>query len=130
MYVYQYVPLPVQILSVPVPEVVTTTNRTGPLYAGTGLTLTCTITLHPNVDNGESVMMRLSFPSSLSNNQYSDTGVRISGKTYTRNITMSPLLIRYSGRYVCAVTVTGRNVNQATNTGAIDISVISKLSYT
>ena len=33
-----------------------TLSHTAPLYAGTGLTLTCTVTLDPNVDNGERVM--------------------------------------------------------------------------
>ena len=38
---------------VPPPDVTVTLNSTPPLYAGTGLTLTCTVTLDPNVDNGE-----------------------------------------------------------------------------
>ena len=64
-------------------------------------------------------------PRSLSRNQYSETGLHTSGKIYTRNITISPLLITHSGRYVCAVTVTGKNVKQASD---INITVISKLS--
>ena len=113
MYVYVY------SLPVPKPDVVTTPSRTTPLYAGTSVTLTCTMTLHPNVDNGESVMMVWNSPGS----QYSDTGLHRSGKIYTRNITISPLLIRHSGRYLCSVTV-----NHVTSTGAIDITVMSKLS--
>ena len=89
MYVYS--------LTVPVPDVVTTPSRTTPLYAGTSVTLTCTMTIHPNVDSGESVMMRWTVPSTLSRNQYSDTGLHTSGKIYTRNITISPLLIKHSG---------------------------------
>ena len=116
------------LLSVPVPDVVTTPSRTTPLYAGTSVTLTCTMTLHHKVDSGESVMMVWLVPSSLSRNEYSDTGVHISGKNYTRNITISPLFIRNSGRYVCSVSVTGRNVNQVASVGAIDITVLSKLS--
>ena len=41
---------------VPQPGVDVTLNHTAPLYAGTGLTFTCTVTLDPNVDNGERVM--------------------------------------------------------------------------
>ena len=119
MYVYS--------LTVPVPDVVTTPSHTTPLYAGTSVTLTCTMTLHPNVDSGESVIMEWTVPSSLSSDQYSDTSLYKSGKIYTCNITISPLLIRHSGRYLCSVTVTGRNVNQATNTSSIDITVMSKL---
>ena len=80
-------------LTVPVPDVVTTPSRTTPLYAGTSVTLTCTMTLHPNVDSGEEYHeMGWFVPSSLPRNQYSDT-VHASGKIYTRNITISPLLI-------------------------------------
>ena len=115
-------------LTVPVPEVVTTPSHTTPLYAGTSVTLTCTMTLHPNVDSGESVEMRWFVPGSLSSSQYSETGLHTAGNIYTRNITISPLLIRHSGRYVCSVTVTGRNVYHATRTGDIDITVMSKFS--
>ena len=112
------------LLSVPVPAVVTIPSRTTPLYAGTSVTLTCIMKLHPNVDSGESVMMRWLTPVS----QYSDTGFHTSGKIYTGNITISPLLTRHSGQYACSVTVTGRNVKQATSTSAIDITVMSKFS--
>ena len=115
-------------LSVPIPDVVTTPSRTTPLYAGTSVTLTCTMTLHPNynVDSDESVTVEWYTPSSLSWYQYSLTSLHKSGKNYTRNITISPLLIRHSGRYVCSVTVTGRNVQLATSTNAINIAVTSK----
>ena len=88
-------------------------------------------TLHPNVDGGASFEMRWNIPSSLLIKEYSDTGLRTSGNIYTRNITISPLLIRHSGRYVCTVTVTRNatgNVKQAINTSAIDIRVRSNLS--
>ena len=105
-----------------------TQSRTTPLYAGTSVMLTCTMTLHSNVDSGESIGMWWIVPGSLSRDQYSDTGLHTSGMTYTRNITISPLLTIHSGQYVCLVTVTGRNVNQATSSSAIDITVLSKLS--
>ena len=122
LYVYVY------SLSVPIPDVVTTPNRTTPLYAGTSVTLTCTMTLHPNVDSGESVGMGWVGPRSLPRNQYSQTGLHKAGRIYTRNITISPLLDRHSGRYQCLVLVSGRNVKQATSTSAINITVMSKLS--
>ena len=115
-------------LTVPVPDVVITTSHTTPLYAGTSVILTCIMTLHSNVDNGESVEMRWSVPSNVSTN--SKTGLDTSGKNYTQSITISPLLIRHSGRYVCSVTVTGTSVNQATSTTAINITVMSKLLIT
>ena len=115
-------------LTVPVPDVVTTPSRTTPLYAGTSVTLTCTMTLHPNVDSDESVTMGWVGPRSLPRNQYSQTGLHKAGRTSTRNITISPLLDRHSGQYQCFVFVSGRNVKQATSSSAINITVMSKLS--
>ena len=109
-------------LTVPVPDVVTTPSRTTPLYAGISVTLTCTMTLHPNVDSGE-----CHDGMEYSVSQYSDTAIHTSGKICTCNITISPLLIRHSGQYLCSVTVTGRNVNQPIGIDAIDITVTSKL---
>ena len=61
-------------LTVPIPDVVTTPSHfTTPLYAGTSVTLTCTMTIHPNVDSGESVMMVWIVPSSLSRNKHQCT---------------------------------------------------------
>ena len=111
-------------LTVPTPDAITTPSRTTPLYAGTSVTLSCSMTLHPNVDSVQSVWMMWFVASSLPKDQYSDTGLHTSGKTYTRNITISPLPTRHSGRYVCSVIVTGRNAQQV----AIDITVRRKLS--
>ena len=44
---------------VPQPGVDVTLSHTPPLYAGTGLTLTCSVTLDPNVDNSVRVMTGL-----------------------------------------------------------------------
>ena len=118
--------MPLSLLTVPMPDVVTTPSRTTPLYAGTSVTLTCTMTLHPNVNSGEMIRMEWHVPGTLSTNQYSDTGLHTSGKIYTHNITISPLLIRHSGRYQCSVTVTGRNVMQLQAT--VNITVTSKFS--
>ena len=115
-------------LSVPTPEVVTTTNRTGPLYAGTSLTVTCTMTLHPNVDSNVSVSMEWSVP--ITSDRYSLTNLHIlSGRKYTRNLTISPLVTTDSGRYLCSVTITRRSSetsNQAINHSAIIIAIVCK----
>ena len=117
MYVY--------FLTVPVPDVVTTPSRTTPLYAGTSVTLTCTMTLHPNVDHmnvRESVMM-LWYQNGIitSSNRYSLTSIHISGRSYTCNLTISPLVTTDSGRYQCTVTV--KDVN---NKSDVEILVLSK----
>ena len=117
------------LLSVPKPVVVITTNRTGPLYAGTGLTLTCTMTLHPNVDSDVTVSMVWNGPSTSTRDLNSLTSLHMSGRSYTRNLTISPLVTTDSGRYQCSVTITSRSsetFNQAINYSAISIAIVCK----
>ena len=112
---------------VPPPDVTVTLNSTPPLYAGTGLTLTCTVTLDPNVDNGERVMTEWSGPRDISGARYSVTGVSGSGSTYTDSLTISPLADLDDGTYTCTVTVTGvSNVQQANASDDVNITVMGK----
>ena len=101
--------------SVPQPSVDITISHTAPLYAGTSLTLTCTVTLDPNVDNGESVMTEWSGPTDIFGESYSVAAASGSGSTYTGSLTISPLADRDYGTYTCTGTVTGgTNVQQPT----------------
>ena len=110
-----------------------TLNYTPPLYAGTGLTLTCTVTLDPNVDNGERVVTEWSdLPgSSASGSGSSASGsgssASGSGSTYTDSLTISPLADLDDGTYTCTVTVTGgSNVQQANASDDVTITVMGK----
>ena len=105
-----------------------TPSRTTPLYAGTSVTLTCTATLHPNVDNGENVKIGWTGPNDLSGKRYSLTDHESrSTYTYTLYLTISPLVIGDdNNRYSCSVTVDGRSgvmVNQTTSYSNISIDV-------
>ena len=121
IHVYVWYPHP----SVPPPDVTVTLNSTPPLYAGTGLTLTCTVTLDPNVDNGERVVTEWSGPRDISGDRYSVTGTSGSGSSYTDSLTISPLADLDDGTYTCTVTVTGgSNVQQA---NAIDHNFVTKI---
>ena len=112
---------------VPPPDVTATLNYTSPLYAGTGLTLTCTVTLDPNVDNGERVVTEWSGPRDISGDRYSVTGASGSGSTYTDSLTISPLADLDDGTYTCTVTVTGgSNVQQVTASDDVNITVLGK----
>jgi hypothetical protein len=116
--------LTVQI--VPQPEVDVTLNRTAPLYAWTALTLICTVTLDPNVDNGERVMTEWSGLQDIPEERYSVTGANSSGSTYTGSLTISPLADQDDGTYTCTVTVTGgSNVQQATASDDVTITVMA-----
>ena len=104
-----------------------TLSHTAPLYAGTGLTLTCTVTLDPNVDNGEMVMTEWSGLQDIPEEQYSVTGASGSGSTYTDGLTISLLADQDDGTYTCTVTVTGgSNVQQATATDDVTITVMGE----
>ena len=104
-----------------------TLSHTAPLYAGTGLTLTCTVTLDPNVDNGERVMTEWSGLQDIPEEQYSVTGASGSGSTYTDSLTISPLADQDDGTYTCTVTVTGgSNVQQATASDDVTITVMGE----
>ena len=101
-----------------------TLSRTAPLYAGTSLTLTCTVTLDPNVDNDVSVMTQWSHKPK---DRYTVTDARGNDSTYTGNLTISPLADQDDGTYTCTVTVTGRsNVQQATASDEEILNILGK----
>ena len=102
-------------------------SHAAPLYAGTGLTLICIVTLDPNVDNGERVMTEWSGLQDIPEERYSFTGASGSGRTYTDSLTISPLADQDDGTYTCTVTVTGgRNVQQATASDDVTITVMGE----
>ena len=122
MYTYLKTPL-----SVPQPGVDVSLDHTAPLYAGTSLTLTCTVTLDPNVDNSESVMTEWSGPRDIPGESYSVTAASGSGSTYTGSLTISPLAQLDDGTYTCTVSVTGgTNVLQANNSDNTTVTIMSK----
>ena len=59
------------------------TVYTTPLYVGSSLTLTYTVTLDPNVDNDENVTASWSGPSDITGEKYLVTAASGSGSTYT-----------------------------------------------
>ena len=110
---------------VPQPVVNVALNHTAPLYAGTNLTLTCTVTLDPNVNTNVSVMTEWSGLQDIPEERYSVTGASGSGSTYTDSLTISPLADQDDGTYTCTVTVTGgSNVQQAIASGDVTITVM------
>ena len=113
--------------SVPQPSIDVTLSHTAPLYAGTSLTLICTVTRDPNVDNGEMVKTEWSGLQDIPEERYSVTGASGSGSTYAGSLTISPLADQDDGIYTCAVTVTGgSNVQQATASDDVTITVIGE----
>ena len=100
----------VTLLTVPQPTVNVTPNRTGDLYAGTPLTLTCSIQLNPAVDTGVVVTRMWRGPGSLvvSNTSRVTVSNLLNGSTFLYEMTIEfiPLSTTDSGNYDCEATVT------------------------
>ena len=98
------------LFTVPQPTVSITSNRTGILYAGTPLTLTCSIQLNPAVDTTEMVTRMWRGPASqaVSNSSRVTVSnlVSRSGFLYEMTIQFIPLSTTDSGNYECEATVT------------------------
>ena len=100
-----------------------TVNNTGTLYAGTGLTLTCTVTLDSSVNNSEHVSIDWSrMPEERST---VSPAMRVSDSSYTGSLTISPLADQDDdGTYTCTGTVTGETT--ASSGGAVTINVMGE----
>ena len=106
---------------VPQPTVAVTVNNTGTLYAGTGLTLTCTVTLDSSVDNSEHVSIDWSrMPEERST---VSPAMRVSdSSSYTGSLTISPLADQDDdGTYTCTGTVTGGTTADASDDVTITV---------
>ena len=106
---------------VPQPTVAVTVNNTGTLYAGTGLTLTCTVTLDSSVDNREHVSIDWSrMPEERST--VSSVMRESDSSSYTASLTISPLADQDDdGTYTCTGTATGGTTASAS--GDVTITV-------
>ena len=109
--------------SVPQPGVYITLSHNAPLYSGTGLTLTCTVALDHNVDNGELVMTEWNGLQDIPEERYSVIGASGFGSIYTGSLTISPLADQDDGTYTCTVVVTGgNNVQEASASHNITVT--------
>ena len=100
-------------------------NVSGPLFAGTGLTISCTVSLDPSVNNNERVSIDWS---GLPSERLTTTpAMRVYDHNYTITLTISPLADQNAGTIVCTGRVTGDTENQtATNASNIYISVTGR----
>ena len=113
---------------VPQPGVAITLSHTPPLYAGTSLTLTCTVTLDPNVNNNERVVTEWKGPRQTAGDRYSVTpAMRESDSSYNGSLVISPLTDQDDGTYSCTARVSGgTNVQVVTAVDAVTITVMGK----
>ena len=120
-------------LTVPQPTVNITPNRTGDLYAGTPLTLTCSIQLNPAVDTTVMVTRMWRGPRSqtISNSSHVTVSNLVERPAffYETTIQFSPLSTTDSGDYECEATVIPDPQSQFVNmstTGSDTLTVIVK----
>ena len=115
--------------AVPQPDVNININQNAPLYAGSILTLTCTVTLDSYVDESGNIIVAIEW-SSLRNilgNRYSITPTVNSGSIYTSTFTISHTETQDSSIYTCTVTVSGGDyVQHADASSSISITVDQK----
>ena len=108
--------------SVPPPDVEIISLRPEPLYAGTTLTLTCTMSVDASVNNKEKVVIEWN-PAQ----EQIGTTVRVSNSSYESSLTINPLAEEDSGIFVCMGIIIGGS-SSATDTSNISIQVIGEYS--
>ena len=99
-------------------------NRSAPLFAGTGLTISCTVTLDSSVNNDEAVSTHWSGQDHIvPPERYSVTpAMRGSNGSYTGTLTISPLAEGDDGTLSCTGTVTGGTESQSANSTSITVA--------
>ena len=117
-------------LSVPSPTVSVSINRTGPLFAGTSLTISCTVTLDSSVNNNERVTIDWG---DIPPERYSVSLVMRESDdgSYTGRLTISSLANSDDGTVIiCTGTVTGGTETQsASSSDEVTISVKGELTH-
>ena len=108
--------------AVPPPDV-QVSLRSGPLYVGTSLSLSCAVTIDSSVNNNESVTIEW-IGSQGSQVSINDT-LRVYENTYEGNLTISTLSMDDSGAFTCTGTITGGS-GSAINTHNGTIQVIGE----
>ena len=105
---------------VPPPVVDISFNRTGPLYVGTGISLTCTVTLDMSVNSNEVVTIEWSRIEEVDENPLSNT-MKLSDTKYSSNLIISPLTTGHTGALTCNATVEGRSKNSNSSEAMLNI---------
>ena len=111
-----------------------TTNHTGPLYADTGLNLTCTVSLTVNTIIEAAVEVTITWTGPREegyNITVAELETTTSSSFYTSNLIISSLAVgEDDGQYTCNVAVTGRdNVRTYNETATINITVLEVCKF-
>ena len=101
-------------------------SRSAPLYAGTGLTITCAVTLDSSVNSGETVSTNWTGLGNVPPERYNiiPATSHSDSDTYSRSLTISPLATTDTGTFTCTGTVTGIHGSQrASNRTNVTVTV-------
>ena len=85
-------------------------NRTGSVYAGTGLSISCTVTVDHGVNNNETVCIKWGGIEQVQHQLITNI-TRTSDRSHTNYLIISPIAIADSGTFSC----TGMVIRQADN---------------
>ena len=111
------------------PGVIVSLNRTGPLYVGTGLALTCSVTLDMSVNNNETVSIQWSGVEGMGE-VFRNNGTGLSDTQYTSNLIISPLTAEHRGLINCTATVRGGSENQTvSNSSGVVLTIEGEIIY-
>ena len=101
-------------------------NRTGSVYAGTGISISCTVTVDHGVNNNETVYIRWGGIEQVQHQLITNI-TRTSDRNYTNYLIISPMAIADSGTFSCTGMVIGQADNQsATHSNDITVKVKGK----
>lgn len=117
--------------TVPQPNVVISSNRTGILYAGSSLRFTCTVSLDSSVDTISNVSTSWMGPRAIPGDWYTVIDASGSGLMYTGSLSIAPLSDdRDDGTYTCSATVTSDNyILEATASASTTLEVTSNYIF-
>ena len=97
-------------------------NVTGPLLAGTSLTISCTVTLAVPVDSNDTVSIHWTGTDTIPPERYIlNPAMRVSDNRYVGSLTISPLADQDDGTFTCTGTTSGGDVGSSTDSIAIDV---------
>ena len=110
---------------VPPPDVAVSLNRTGPLYAGTDLTISCTVTLDQSVNNNETVSIHWNGTEGMQEQFVVSSTVSTFTESYmyTSLLTISPLAIGDGTVVNCTGTVTGVTERKVSNSSSVTFDI-------
>ena len=106
-------------------------NRTGPLYAGTDLTISCTVTLDQSVNNNETVSIHWNVEMGDRYTLINDV-MNGSENSYSSSLIIGPLTDQDSNiTYICTgrITSSAVSVKTVSNSDDITLSVRGKLFF-